>query len=112
MSRRLVIIESPLAGDVERNLAYARAAMRDSLGRGEAPFASHLLYAQPGILDDTRTVDRELGIWAGLLWAARGDLTAVYEDLGISSGMRRGIADAVDRRRPVHYRRVIGWRLP
>ena len=41
----LVLLESPYAGYVERNLAYARACMRDCLLRGEAPFASHLLYA-------------------------------------------------------------------
>jgi hypothetical protein len=47
---RLVIIESPYAGDPDGNLAYARAALADSLARGEAPFASHLLY--PQVLDD------------------------------------------------------------
>jgi hypothetical protein len=40
---RWVILESPYAGDVEANVAYARAAVRDSLMRGEAPIASHLL---------------------------------------------------------------------
>ena len=38
---RLVVVESPYAGDVEANLAYLRRAMRDCLLRGEAPFASH-----------------------------------------------------------------------
>ena len=47
-----VIIESPFAGDVDRNLRYARAAMRDCLLRGESPYASHLLYTQPGVLND------------------------------------------------------------
>ena len=41
---RRVILESPYAGNVEENVAYARAAVRDSLLRGEAPIASHLLY--------------------------------------------------------------------
>ena len=49
---KLVILESPFAGDVKRNTAYARAALRDSLLRGEAPIASHLLYTQDGVLDD------------------------------------------------------------
>jgi hypothetical protein len=43
-----VLLESPYAGDVDGNLHYARAAMRDCLHLGEAPFASHLLYTQPG----------------------------------------------------------------
>lgn len=41
---KLVVVESPYAGDVERNLRYLRAAMADCLARGEAPFASHGLY--------------------------------------------------------------------
>ena len=45
---RQVIFESPYAGNVEENVAYARAAVRDSLLRGELPIASHLLYTQPG----------------------------------------------------------------
>lgn len=48
----LVLLESPYAGNVELNVTYARACMRDCLKRGEAPFASHLLYTQPGVLDD------------------------------------------------------------
>ena len=48
-----VIIESPYTGDVERNLEYARRCMRDSIKRGEAPFASHLLYTHsPSNLTD------------------------------------------------------------
>ena len=39
---KLVILESPYAGDVEANVEYARACVRDSLSRGEAPIASHL----------------------------------------------------------------------
>ncbi len=49
---RRAIIESPFAGDVERNVRYARAAMRDCLMRRETPYASHLLYTQEGVLDD------------------------------------------------------------
>ena len=43
-----MILESPYAGRVEENVAYARAAVRDSLLRGEAPIASHLLYTSRG----------------------------------------------------------------
>lgn len=57
-----VIIESPYAGDVDANLTYLRACLRDCLLRGEAPFASHGLYAQPGVLDDAiPQIYRELG---------------------------------------------------
>jgi hypothetical protein len=62
----LVIIESPLAGDFERNIRYARWCMFDCLMRGEAPFASHLLY--PQCLDDRDPGHRKLGIEAGFAW--------------------------------------------
>lgn len=83
----LVIIESPYAGDVEANVAYARAAMRDSILRGENPIASHLLYTQPGILNDDIPEERERGIAAGLAWRAVADLAVFYIDRGWSGGM-------------------------
>lgn len=91
---RRVIIESPFAGDVERNLKYLRAAMRDSLLRGEAPFASHALYTQPGVLDDADRFERELGIEAGFAWRLAAQRTAVYADHGISPGMQLGCVHA------------------
>ena len=105
---KLVIIESPYAGDVERNLRYLRACMKDCLLRGEAPFASHALYTQPGVLDDDNPNDRQLGITAGLAWGARADITVVYDDLGISRGMAFGIAAAKVARRPISYRKLGG----
>lgn len=84
---RLVIIESPYAGQVKANLAYARAAMRDSLERGEAPIASHLLYTQPGILNDHDAAERQWGIDAGLAWRRVADLAAFYVDRNWSGGM-------------------------
>lgn len=105
---RLVIIESPYAGDVARNEDYARRAIADSLSRGEAPFASHLLYTQPGVLDDTDHEQRTQGIEAGLAWGAHADLTAVYVDCGTSAGMAIGIQRAVTEGRPVDYRSIGG----
>jgi hypothetical protein len=78
--------------------------MRDSLLRGEAPFAGHLLYAQIGILDDTLHIERELGIAAHIAWGKLADLVAVYKDLGISSGMVRGIEAAETAGLPIEYR--------
>lgn len=90
----LVVLESPYAGDVEANLAYARAAIADSLARGEAPIASHLLYTQPGILDDADPSERVKGIAAGHAWIGVAAKLVVYTDLGISAGMEAGIAAA------------------
>lgn len=110
MSRPLVIIESPYAADttvgIAANRTYARAAVADSLARGEAPFASHLLYTQPGVLDDTDPQQRHHGIAAGLDIAARADLTAVYTDRGISPGMRQGLRHALHHGRPIQYRTI------
>jgi hypothetical protein len=103
---RLVIIESPYAGDVETNVAYARAAVRDSLLRGEAPIASHLLYTQPGILDDAIPAERQHGIDAGLAWRTVAQATVVYTDLGITKGMKYGIAAAEVTGIPVEYRSI------
>ena len=99
-----VVIESPYAGDVAMNTEYARRAMADCLRRGEAPFASHLLYTQPGILDDTIPEERKLGIDAGLIYASDAELTAVYCDLGITKGMMHGIKTAFKCERPIEVR--------
>lgn len=101
---RLVILESPFAGNVEANLVYGRQCMADCLRRGEAPFASHLLYTQAGVLDDNIPAERKLGIEAGLAWGRYADATVVYTDLGISPGMKQGIARANAERRHVEYR--------
>ena len=82
-----VVVESPYAGDVARNVAYEKAAVRDCLTRGEAPIASHLLFTQPGVLRDEVRADRTLGIAAGHAWISVADLVAFYTDFGMSSGM-------------------------
>ena len=105
-----VVIESPYTGDVERNLAYLRACMKDALARGEAPYASHALYTQPGVLDDSVPKERALGIEAGDLWGKCAEVTIVYGDLGVTPGMRLGVERARRDGRPVDYRLLgKGW---
>lgn len=101
---RRVIVESPYAGDVEANVEYARAALYDCLLRGEAPFASHLLYTQPGVLDDSIPDERLDGIYAGLAWADVADAVVIYADRGISDGMQYGIDRHRKAGRTVEYR--------
>jgi hypothetical protein len=105
----LVVLESPYAGNVDRNLRYARAAMRDCFHRGEAPYASHCLYTQPGVLDDNDREERALGIEAGLLWGRSAKRVVVYTDLGITPGMRIGIERHEREGRAVEYRTLPGW---
>ncbi len=99
-----VIIESPFAGDVMKNIEYARKCLLDSLKRGEYPLASHLLYTQ--VLEDTNTAERNLGIQAGLAWGKDASKTVVYTDLGISKGMEYGISRAKEDNREVEYRKI------
>ena len=87
-----VILESPYAGDVEKNRLYALACLRDMFKRGEAPFASHILY--PPVLTKWTEAERNQGITAGFSWYEVAELCAVYTDKGITEGMIRGIARA------------------
>ncbi len=107
---KLVILESPYAGDIEKHVRYARACMADSLSRGEAPYASHLLFTQPGILRDEDPHERQWGIDAGLAWGAKAEATVVYTDCGISRGMEYGIANAQKAGRPIEHRTLEGWK--
>ena len=104
----LVLLESPYAGDIEANLSYARACMHDCLLRGEFPFASHLLYTQEGILDDTIPSERTLGINAGFAWGSLASKTVCYTDFGITKGMYLGLLDANDSKRPIEFRKLYG----
>lgn len=103
---RLVILETPYAGDIERNVAYARLCLRDCLARGESPIASHLLFTQPGVLDDANPDERALGIAAGHAWYRVASLCAAYVDFGMSEGMQRGLAVARAKRVRIETRRL------
>jgi hypothetical protein len=103
-SPKLVILESPYAGNIVGNVRYARAAVKDSLMRGEAPIASHLLYTQPNILDDDIPEERQMGIDAGLAWRTVAEATVVYTDFGISRGMKFGIDKAIASGKTIEYR--------
>jgi hypothetical protein len=101
-----VILESPFAGDVSMNIDYLRKCMRDCLIRGEAPFASHGLYTQCGVLRDEMPEERKLGIEAGFAWRSLCDTTVVYTDRGISSGMKYGIDHAEKAGHKIEYRQL------
>lgn len=102
-----VVIESPYAGNIERNEAYARAALLHSLKLGEAPLASHLLYTQ--VLDDTDPEERKLGMEAGWAWTLVANAVVVYIDLGISDGMQLGIDAAKSAGVRIEMRTIPGW---
>ncbi len=105
-----VYLESPYAANesatVEDHVRYAQRCAHDSLRRNEAPFISHLLYTQPGILDDLIPEERTAGIEAGFLWGRLADKTVMYLDYGISRGMQLGIDAAFESHRPVEFRKI------
>lgn len=104
---KLVIVESPYRGEVEENIRYARACIADCLQRGEAPFASHLLYTQDGVLRDDVASERERGMQAGWEWMGVADLVAAYCDRGISFGMEQGITHALKLGKVIEYRYLL-----
>jgi len=104
MARPVVAIESPFGGAVEENTRFARLCLLDSIHRGEAPFAGHLLYTQ--VLADANPTERELGIRSHLAHVQRSQRVAVYEDLGVSIGMDRAVELATELGIPVEHRRI------
>ena len=106
-----VIIESPYRGwgpsEVEANVRYAGQCLEDSLKRGEAPIASHLLY--PGVLDDDDAEQRKVGMEAGWAWIEVAELLVVYTDRGVSQGMKGAIGKAGKYSVEVEYRTIPGY---
>lgn len=123
-----VVVESPFATNKitlatglefealeHENVAYARACLHDCLvNYGQAPFASHLLYTQEGILDDTLPDERRLGIEAGLEIGRSAKKRIFYVDRGFSSGMKWGFQFAQEIGQLCEIRQLrgkwdIGW---
>ncbi len=92
----LIIVESPYAGDIEANIAYAKRACLDCIENGETPFASHLFF--PQFLNEQEEVEREFGIergyeigtafyWTSICRVEFNFRVAFYIDNGWSPGM-------------------------
>lgn len=106
-----VILESPYAGNVERNIRYARECVRHSLSLGESPIASHLLYTQEGILNDDIPEERILGIDAGLAWKDVAEKHVFYVDYGWSKGMEYAYKYAAKKKIPVEIRAILSIKV-
>ena len=109
---RCVVNESPYSAEtpegIALNIQYAKQAMHDCLRRGEAPFASHLLYTQVGLLRDDLLLERARGIECNLRWLRKADAVVVYGDYGITSGMWEAITLAKHLGVPVENRLLGG----
>jgi hypothetical protein len=102
-----VVVESPFAGGFS-NVRYGRECLRDSINRGESPFASHLLYAQKGLLNDSIPSERKKGLEAAAAWLEVADSVCVYMDLGVTSGMVLGVVRAAKLGKPIRLRWIRG----
>jgi hypothetical protein len=100
-----VIVESPFAG-AWSNVKYSRECIRDCLDRGESPFASHLLYTQKGVLNDSIPEERHRGIEAANGWLEVADYIVVYMDLGVTQGMLLGVIKAARLNKEIRLRWV------
>lgn len=103
-----VVLETRFVSEDIREMIRFRkftlACMRDCFSRGEAPYASHMLYAETYVLNEFSAEERALGMHAGFLWGSLAEKTVVYSDLGIGSGMQKGIDTALAAGRPVEVR--------
>jgi hypothetical protein len=106
---RLVAVESPYAGDVETNLRYLRACMKDCLSRRETPLAAHGLLTQPGVVDEGDEAGQQLAAEAGVVWTQYAQATVIYTDLGTTRPMKEAAARAKHEGRDVEYRTLEGW---
>lgn len=98
-----VIIESPFAGNVNRNRLYARLSMNISLlEHGESPLAFHTIYTQ--CLSDADPIHRKLGIERSFPWYEVADKVVYMVDRGISTGMHDGYIAAQNLGKSVEFR--------
>ncbi len=108
---KLIYVASPYAGDIEKNVEYAKQACRAVMESGHAFFAPHLLY--PAVLDDAIPEERQAGIAMGLTLLYRCDEVRAFGP-HISSGMQAEIAEAEKLRIPVRRMEIpeIGMKGP
>jgi hypothetical protein len=101
-----VLLETPCSGNehpifYER---YAKACIRDSLLRNEAPLSAFLLYKQSGILNNFISSEQILGRLAQSEWSKFCKKIIVYKDLGLTKEMQINIDSAVASNKIVEYR--------
>ncbi len=100
VSRDLVYIISPYAGDIETNVAFAIRCCQMAIQQGYTPIAAHLLY--PQILDDQEPKERAIGLELGLD-ILRHCAAAWVCGTRISSGMEGEIQEAQQQGIPIRY---------
>lgn len=83
----VILVESPYAGDIQRNSEYARRAMLHVIEQGHTPIVPHLLY--PQVLDDSDPLQRERALEMCAELREQAEEVWFFIDYGMSSGMLR-----------------------
>lgn len=93
---KTVMVISPFRASATRtrgqHLAHAKKLCELAARAGVAPFASHVFY--PLFLDEDSEKDREIGLACERAWIERCDELWVWDDWGISTGMKAAIGQA------------------
>lgn len=87
---KLAVIESPWAGLDAGSKAkhYLKQCIRDSLARGEIPWASHAMLAWTEALYEGDEEQRAEGLLVNKKMILKADVVAIYVDKGKSGGMK------------------------
>ncbi len=88
-NRKLIVVESRFAGNIENNIKFARSVCQYIVRSGDNPYAMHIFYTQ--FLDDNVPGDRSAGIECGLQWSQFADevwFCFKHGDFKMSSGMK------------------------
>jgi len=110
---KLVFISSPLSSNdpeiVKKNQENARKYCRFAVSKGYACIASHIFYTQ--FLDDSNSVERKLGLEAGIETLLRCDEMWIFadDDSQISKGMNTEL-DAVIAHNTIGNNKIIAVR--
>ena len=89
-----IYVCSPFAGDIEGNIEKARSYCAFAVKQGYIPYASHLFF--PQFMSDEDPVQRELGLFMGLVYLDGCRECWVFGD-AVSSGMAAEIKRAKKR---------------
>jgi hypothetical protein len=98
--RKRIAIESPYAGNIEQNVAFAKNVCRYVTHDGKSPYAMHLMF--PQFLNESKQEERELGIECGLSWvdAAEEVWFCLSDHPSISGGMRIALDHLLELKAP------------
>lgn len=114
--QRVVMVESPYSGDIDRNIRYLQLCHIDcALNHNEVPYSSHSYMTQHPRAASMFVSDydpkwdmltREQAIESSHAIRRRCDVTLFYTNLGWSSGMKAALLHCVQHKLPYQERSV------